>query len=76
MSEAENREHPAGVTHEQAALLISRAWDGELTCEEERQLEEHLRRCSQCAEHAARFYSFLRRMQRALERHEDSGRLP
>lgn len=55
------------LSHEQARLLVSKAWDGEVTAEELRALSEHLLACAECAEAAERMQAFLGRVEDLLE---------
>ena len=53
------------ISHSQARLLISKAWDHEITPQEAAQLAHHLNRCPACATHAQKMRLFLQRMERA-----------
>lgn len=53
--------------HGDVGLLVSRAWDGRLSPEEEKWLERHLRECPECSKASARFLGFLIRMADALD---------
>jgi anti-sigma factor RsiW len=63
---AERRQGEGGqskpLTHAQAKLLVSMAWDGEAEAEEVAALSEHLRACPECAAAAERLREFLRTM--------------
>ena len=50
------------LDHKDIELYISRVWDGDLSPEEIRSLEEHLRGCPECAARSKRFLSFLARL--------------
>jgi len=58
--------------HAEVSLLVSRAWDGCLSPEEEKWLEGHLRECPECSRASARLLGFLARLADAL----DEGRRP
>jgi len=54
------------LSHEGAKLLVSRAWDGEVSAEELRLLSEHLQACAECAEAAERMRAFLGKVEDLL----------
>lgn len=47
------------LSHEEARMLVSKAWDGEVSADELRMLSEHLQACAECAEAAGRMRAFL-----------------
>jgi anti-sigma factor RsiW len=55
------------LSHEEARLLVSRAWDGEVGAEELRALSEHLQACAACAAAAERMRAFLGKIDDLLE---------
>jgi len=64
--------HVPPFKHAEVGLLVSRAWDGCLSPDEEKWLERHLRECGECSKASARLLGFLIRMADAL----DEGRNP
>ena len=55
------------LSHDRVSLLISRAWDYELSETEHAQLRQHLETCEACAASAHKFRQFLE----ALDRFKD-----
>jgi anti-sigma factor RsiW len=53
---------PDPFPHKDVELLISRAWDGDLSAEESERLAEHLRQCPECSARSKRFLHFLTRL--------------
>ncbi len=59
----EARPRPAeSISHEEASLLVSKAWDGVLTSEESYSLASHLRACPDCNAAAKNMLEFLARL--------------
>lgn len=52
------------ISHEQTQALVSKAWDGELSKEEEHQLVSHFAVCTACREAAEGMAMFLARFER------------
>jgi anti-sigma factor RsiW len=60
--EQERQREGRGITHAHAKLLVSKAWDGEVSAEETRALTEHLGRCPSCLREAERMRAFMKRL--------------
>lgn len=54
------------LSHDEARLLVSKAWDGEVSADELRALSEHLQACPECADAAERMRAFLGRIEDLL----------
>ena len=61
------------VSHRKAKLLLSKAWDHEITREESRGLAEHLEHCPECSPYAREMLAFLAQLENALGRGRTSG---
>ena len=55
------------IGHKEARLMISRAWDGELSESEEEILFEHLYRCEECLTAAERMRTLIEALEAALK---------
>jgi hypothetical protein len=55
------------LSHEEARLLVSKAWDGEVTGAELQALSEHLQGCAECADAAERMRALLGRVEDLLD---------
>ena len=56
------------LTHEQAELLISKTWDGEITAPEAERLSLHLQHCPNCALSAEEMSRLLARVDSCVKR--------
>jgi hypothetical protein len=61
------------LTHDEAQLLISKAWDGEVTAREADLLTLHLQHCKACAESGTEMARVLRRIDYCLKLRRDEG---
>ena len=55
------------ISHERTQELVSKAWDGELSKEEEHQLVSHFAVCTPCRETAEGMAMFLARFERVIQ---------
>ncbi len=67
--ERRRRGKSARITHAHAKLLVSRAWDGEVSEDEVRALTEHLGCCPNCMREAERMRSFMQTLDDLLRHH-------
>jgi anti-sigma B factor antagonist len=56
------------LSHDDAELLISKTWDGEITAVEAERLSVHLQQCPECARQAEETSRLLRRIDQCLKR--------
>ena len=61
------------ISHGEARLLISKAWDDEISAAEAKQLAHHLGDCSQCAPYADEMNRLLARIEGALSRRQSGA---
>jgi hypothetical protein len=73
-ADASNRLQPPGrLTHDEAQLLISKAWDGEVTAREADLLTSHLQQCKACAQSGEEMARVLKRIDDCLKLRRDEG---
>jgi anti-sigma factor RsiW len=64
------------LSHADAELLISKAWDGEITATEAELLSLHLQHCPQCAMTAEEMSRVLARLDYCLKRGQEDQASP
>jgi len=64
------------VSHRKARLLLSKAWDKEISKEEARLLAHHLKHCEECSPYAKEMLSFLEQVESMLGRAPTAAQQP
>jgi stage II sporulation protein AA (anti-sigma F factor antagonist) len=61
------------LSHDEAELLMSKTWDGEITSAEADRLVAHLQHCRECARKGLEMGRLLQRIDQSLKRRREEG---